>query len=301
MTESKTDLCGSMTALVTPFRGGEIDWAAVESLVDRQVDGGTDWLVPVGTTGEAPTLSRAEREKLLDVVIARAAGRCPVMAGTGSNNTADTVERTKQAASAGAAAVLVVAPYYNRPTQEGLFRHFAAVAQAVQLPIVLYNVPARTGVTIGNDVVVRLSEAFPNVAAIKDATGTVAHVPELISRSSIAILSGDDSLTWPFLASGAVGVISVLANLVPALMKSLVEAGLQRDMEVGMRLHRKVCAVADGIGEFGPNPVPIKTAMNLAGLIEDEFRLPLCRVDKKGRAAIDQVLRKHELLERAGV
>ncbi len=296
-THKNIELRGSMTALITPFAGGEVDWPCLKRLVDRQISGGTDWLVALGTTAESPTLTRNERGKLLDVVIARAKGQCPVMAGTGSNNTADTVERTKRAAAAGADAALVVAPYYNRPTPEGLFRHYAAVAESVELPIVLYNVPARTGVNINNDVVVRLRERFPNIVAIKDATGNVDSITDLRTRCDIAVLSGDDALTWPMMSLGAVGVISVVANIAPSLMKSLVTAGLRGDRSAVLPLHRKVHDIAIGIGRYGPNPLPIKTGMAQAGLIVEEFRLPLCPLDAEARAGIAEVLHRHEITE----
>jgi 4-hydroxy-tetrahydrodipicolinate synthase len=299
--EKPRDLRGSMTALVTPFRNGEVDWPCLENLVDRQIDGGTDWLVALGTTGESPTLSQAERHDFLEAVIARVSGRCPVMAGTGASSTAEAVARTRHAASAGADAALVVAPCYNRPTPEGLFRHFAKVAEAADLRIVLYNVPARTGVNIDNDVIVRLRETCPNIVAIKDATGSVAGVTDLRSRCDIAVLSGDDSLTWPFMALGAVGVISVIANLVPALMKSLVSAALRGDAQGVLQIHRKVYDLAVGIGRFGPNPLPIKTAMAVVGLIAEEFRLPLCPLGTEARAGIELALRRHEILEEADV
>jgi 4-hydroxy-tetrahydrodipicolinate synthase len=294
---SRTNLRGAMTALITPFRNGEVDWPRLEALVDRQIEGGTDWLVPLGTTGETPTLTENERDKILESVIARAAGRCPVMMGTGSNSTATTVEHTKRAATMGVDAALVVAPYYNRPTQEGLYRHFAAVASAVDLPIVLYNVPARTGVTISNDTIVRLREGFTNIVAIKDATGNLDAMTDLSARCDIAVLSGDDSLTWPFMALGAVGVVSVLANLYPGLMKSLVSAGYEGNMAAALQYHRKVYDLATGIGRYGPNPLPIKTAMAVAGLIAEEFRLPLCPLDGEAREGIARVLRRHEIME----
>ena len=295
--DSRPNLRGSMTALITPFHDGEVDYARLEALVDRQIEGGTDWLVPLGTTGETPTLSQDEREKILGTVIARATGRCPVMAGTGSNCTATTVEHTKRAASMGADAALVVAPYYNRPTQEGLYRHFAAFAEAVDLPIVLYNVPARTGVTISNETIARLREGFPNIVAIKDATGNVEAMTDLSARCDIAVLSGDDSLTWPFMALGAVGVVSVIANLLPSLMKSLVSAAFEGNMPAALQCHRKVYDLATGIGRYGPNPLPIKTAMAVAGLIDEEFRLPLCPLDADAHEGIAHVLRCHEVLE----
>jgi 4-hydroxy-tetrahydrodipicolinate synthase len=287
---------GAMTALITPFCNGELDSPRLDTLVVRQIAGGTDWLVPCGTTGESPTLTADEHRRVLDAVIASAAGRCPVMAGTGTNATAETVRRTREASAAGADAALVVAPYYNRPTAEGLYRHFATVAEATDLPIVLYNVPFRTGVSIPNDVVVRLREAFPRIVAIKHATGSVDGVTELLSQSDIAVLSGDDALTYPLMCLGAVGVISVVANIRPSLLKSLVTAVLEGNHPAASRCHKKVFDMAEGIGRFGPNPLPVKTAMAIVGLIEEEFRLPLCPLGPEARAGIEKVLRRHEVL-----
>ena len=288
---------GAMTALVTPFRDGQIDGEALDGLVERQIDGGIDWLVPCGTTGESPTLTDAEHQRVLEAVLTKTAGSCRVMAGTGTNCTAETVRRTRHAKKAGANAALVVAPYYNRPSPEGLYRHFAETAGSCDLPIVLYNVPARTGVQIGNDDVVRLREAFPNIVAIKHATGSVDGVTELLSRCDIAVLSGDDPLTWPLMAMGAVGVVSVISNLLPALVKSLVSAALQGNSAAALRLHRRVHEVAVELGRYGPNPVPIKTALAIAGLIREEFRLPLCPVDAEARAAIERAVRQQEIAE----
>ncbi len=285
-----------MTALVTPFRNDGIDWNRVEALVERQIAGGTDWLVPCGTTGESPTLTPAEHDKMLECVIGRSAGRRPVLAGTGTNSTSESVRRTRLAAKAGADAALVVAPYYNRPNEEGLFRHFSKVAQSAEIPIVLYNVPMRTGVKISNDLVVRLRKACPNIVAIKHATGSVDGITELLSRCDIAVLSGDDSLTWPMMALGAAGVISVVGNITPNLLKSLVTAALNGDQTAALQSHRKLYDLAEGIGRFGPNPLPIKTAMAISGLIEPEFRLPLCPLDSDTCEEIEQILRWHELL-----
>lgn len=293
---SKISLTGSMTALVTPFCEGEIDWPRLDALIDRQIAGGTDWLVPCGTTGESPTLTSEEQERFLEAVLSRSAGRCPVLAGTGSNSTREAVGRTTRAARAGANAVLVVAPYYNRPTQEGLFRHFAAVAEAVEIPVVMYNVPFRTGVEIGNDVVVRLREECPNIVAIKHATGSVAGVTDLLERCDIAVLSGDDSITWPMMSIGAVGVISVLGNLCPELLSSLVKAAAAGDLEAAATSHRIVYDIAEGMGRQGPNPLPIKTAMAICGLIREEFRLPLCPLTEAARDEIAALLKRHELI-----
>ncbi len=291
---------GAMTALVTPFRNCEVDFSAIDRLIDQQIENGTDWLVPLGTTGESPTLSGEEKDRILDRVITKVAGHCSVMAGTGSNNTADAVEGTKRAAAAGANAALVVVPYYNRPSQEGLFRHFAAVAEAVTIPIVLYNVPARTGVSLDNDTVVRLREQFANIAAIKDATGQIDLLTDLLLRCDIIVLSGDDTLTFPSIMLGAAGVVSVVSNLVPRLMKSLVDEALGGRLDSARRLHRRVFDLAMAIGRFGPNPVPIKTAMALSGWIAEEFRLPLCPIDAAARKHMEDVLRRHEILGKTG-
>jgi 4-hydroxy-tetrahydrodipicolinate synthase len=287
---------GSMTALVTPFApDGAVDWACAARLAERQIEAGTHWLVPGATTGESPTLSCEERDRLLGLMIERARGRCGVLAYTGCNCTAETVQRTRCAAEMGADAGMIVAPYYNRPTPKGLFQHFAAVAEAVELPLVLYNVPARTGVSIPNDVVVRLRQTFPHITAIKHATGSVSGVTELLQQCDIAVLSGDDSLTWPLMALGAVGVVSVLGNLVPDVIESLIQAGLNGDLRGGQPYHRKVTDLAENLAVQGPNPLPIKAAMAAVGLIEEVFRLPLCPVDEGARVEIKALLRRHEI------
>lgn len=293
----KRRIQGSMTALVTPFRAGAVDARALERLVDEQVAGGTDWLVPCGTTGESPTLTPRERDAVVTTVAERANGRCGVMGGAGSNSTVDTIERCRAAVGCGAEALMLVAPFYNRPTQEGLFRHFAAVAEAVSKPIVLYNVPARTGVTIDVETVVRLRTQFDHIVAIKDATGQLDGVTELLTKCDITLLSGDDNLTWPMLCLGAKGSISVVSNLCPALAKSVVDAGLTGQCQRGLALHRKLFDLAVGIGQYGPNPLPIKTAMAIKGWIQEEFRLPLCPLDAPARSAIESVMRRHELID----
>ena len=292
---------GAMTALVTPFRNGLVDWSRLEALVERQVSGGIDWLVPCGTTGETPTLSKAERQRVVETVSSQAMGRCGIMVGTGSNNTATAVSQTKDAADAGADAALVVAPYYNRPTQEGLFRHFAAIAERVDIPIVLYNVPPRTGVHIGNGVVIRLRERFPHIVAIKHATGSLDGVTELLRECDIKVVSGDDALNWPLMALGAVGTISVISNLCPSLVKSQVVAALEGDHSAATKHHRKVSDLATAFGRLGPNPLPIKTAMAVVGLLEEEFRLPLCPLDAEAHSRIESIMKRHELVEASPV
>ena len=295
MSKTEHKMQGSMTALVTPFKNGAVDFDTLGRLVDRQIEAGTDWLVPCVTTGESPTLTEEEHDRIIASVIKRSGGRCPVMAGAGSNSTAQAVHLTRRAAQAGADAVLSVVPYYNRPPQEGLFRHFAAVAQCADLPVVLYNVPFRTGVAIDNATVIRLRKAFSNIVAVKHATGRVAGVDELLSESDIIVLSGDDSITWPLMSLGASGVISVIANLAPGMMKDLTQAALEGGAANALSLHRALGELADGIGKFGPNPIPIKTALAVAGLIEEELRLPLCPLDRAGREAVEEVLRRYDL------
>lgn len=288
---------GAMTALVTPFSGGEVDWVRLNNLVDLQIDAGTDWLVPCGTTGESPTLTHDEHGRIVEAVIERARGRVRIMAGSGSNSTAEAILRTKHATTAGADAVLLVAPYYNRPTQEGMYRHFAEIADCTDRPIVLYNVPIRTGVDMSNDLVVRLRENFPHIVAIKHATGSVNGVTELLGRCDITVLSGDDSLTWPLMCLGAFGLISVVSNLCPSMVKTLVASALEGKHVEAANYHKKVYDLAEGLGRFGPNPIPIKTAMAVAGLIEEEFRLPLCPLDSKARKGIEALLKHLGVME----
>ncbi len=285
---------GVFTAMVSPFRDGEVDLAAVEALVERQVEAGVSGLVPCGSTGESATLARGEHDRIIETVTTRAAGRCKVVAGTGTGSTAETVDRCRHAASAGVDGVLVVTPYYVRPTQEGLYRHYASVAEAIELPIVLYNVPSRCGVDLANETVVQLREKYGHIVALKDASGSVGRTTDLARRSDIAVLSGDDVLTLALMAEGAVGVISVLSNLVPAWMRVLVEA-VETDLARAREWHRRVCALAADIGGLGPNPVPIKAAMAVCGLIREEFRLPLCPLAQRERELLEQTLRGRDI------
>ncbi len=289
-------LRGAMTALVTPFHNGQIAWDRVAELVERQVEAGITWVVPCGTTGESPTLSADEQQRLIATVVECAAGRTRVLAGTGSNDTAQAIRKTRAARSAGADAAMVVAPYYNRPPQEGLFRHFAAIAESVDMPIVLYNVPFRTGVYIENDTVVRLRSECQNVVAIKHATGSVTGVTDLLTRCDITVLSGDDAMTLPLLSLGASGVVSVIGNLVPQWMTRLMTAWTGGDREAATNIHRKIAALADGLGEHGPNPLPIKAAMAIRGRIDEAYRLPLCPVSAESRRDIEGLLKRLELL-----
>lgn len=286
---------GIYTALVTPFRDEEVDWSAVGVLIDRQIAAGVDGVVPCGSTGESATLTHDEQRRMVDAVVRHVDGRCRVLAGTGSSSTADAIEMTRHAADVGADGALIVAPYYNRPSREGLFRHYSAIAEAVDLPIILYNVPARCGVDLGNETILRLGETHGNIVAVKDASGGVNRVTELLDRSDMAVFSGDDSLTLPMMALGAVGVISVIANLVPSWMKDLVDAAAAGDFRKAREFHRKSCLLADAIGELGPNPVPIKTAMAARGLLSAAFRLPLCPMSDANRDVVESLLRGYEV------
>ncbi len=296
MTASEHLFEGTYTALVTPFRSDKVDWATLEKLVERQIAAGVEGVVPCGSTGESATLSHDEHDKVIEAVIKTVNGRCKVIAGTGSNSTAEAVRLTRHAAEVGADGALVVTPYYNRPTQEGMYLHFSAVAQAVNLPVVLYNVPSRCSIDLNNATVGRLFDEYETIVAIKDASGGVSRVAELAGRIGIDVLSGDDSFTLPMMSLGARGVISVMSNLVPDWMKTLVDAASQGNYASARTWHLKACGLADEIGVLGPNPLPLKTAMSLLGLLENEYRLPLCPMAESARVEAEGLLRKYELI-----
>lgn len=287
---------GSMVALVTPFKDGQIDYATLDALVDFHIEAGTDALVPCGTTGESPTLTHEENDEVIAAVVRRAKGRIPVLGGTGSNATDEAISMTRHARDNGADGSLLVAPYYNRPTQEGLFRHFKAIADAVDFPHVLYNIPGRCGVEISVDTIVRLREACPNIVAVKHATGSMDGASELRVRSDIAIISGDDSMTLPLMAVGGVGVISVLANIVPKDVKALTDAALKGDWETARKLHLKMFTLAKGLLSLETNPIPIKTAMAMVGLCTEEFRLPMCPMQPANREKLTAALKEYGIL-----
>ena len=269
-------LSGTFTALVTPFRNDEIDVEAFRRLIEAQIEGGVTGIVPVGTTGESPTLSCGERHHVIELAVERAGDRCQVIAGTGSNSTRDAIAHTKAAEEIGADGALLVAPYYNKPGQEGLFRHFAAIAEATSLKLVLYNIPGRCAVDITPDTVIRLAEHFPNIIAIKEAAGQVDRVSELVRRApkGFTVLSGDDSLTLPFLAVGASGVVSVASNLFPAEVARLVRVFSEGKAAQALSIHQRLFPLFKDLF-IEPNPVPIKTALGWRGLISPEVRLPL--------------------------
>ena len=285
-------LTGTITALVTPFHQGQVDYASLKKLVAYQIKGGIDGLVPVGTTGESPTLSHEEHLDVVRAVIATAAGRVPVIAGTGSNSTHEAVELTKLSHEAGADAMLVVAPYYNKPSPEGLFRHFCAVAEATDRPIILYSIPGRCGIEIGVPVVERLRAKYTHVRWIKEAGGSVDRVDQLKQAlgSDITVLSGDDSLTLPFMSVGAEGVISVASNLFVREVSQLVRLALANDFAKATKLHRKLYPIFKTLF-IEPNPVPIKVAVLRAGIIASaEVRSPLCDMSAANAQLLEKAL-----------
>jgi 4-hydroxy-tetrahydrodipicolinate synthase len=285
-----TALRGTLTALVTPFRNGRLDLAALEKLVIRQLEAGVDGLVPCGTTGESPTLTEEEHRQVVTMVVKLAGGRVPVVAGSGTNCTTKTVALAQLNAECGADALLVVAPYYNKPSQEGLFRHFSAVAQATALPIMVYNIPGRCGVEIAVETIKRLRAAHPNISAVKHATGSVAGAADLLAVSDVPVLSGDDPLTLPLMSLGAVGVVSVISNLAPRMTKRLTQAALDGDWNAALAAHRVLYPLAKALLGLDTNPIPIKTALAIKGWCTDELRLPLCELPTEKRRTLETLL-----------
>lgn len=286
-------LTGTITALVTPFQNQEIAYDDLRQLIEFQIKGGIDGLVPVGTTGESPTLSHEEHMEVVRATIAAVRGRVPVIAGTGSNSTREAVDLTKLAHAAGADAMLVVAPYYNKPSQEGLFRHFSAIAESTDRHIVLYSIPGRCGIEISVGVVERLRTRYANVCHIKEAGGSVDRVDQLKQAmgDDITVLSGDDSLTLPFMAVGAEGVISVASNLLVKEVSKLVQAALANDFARATKMHRKLYPISKALF-IEPNPVPIKAGLKRAGIIRsDEVRAPLCEMSAANRQIVLQTLK----------
>jgi len=296
---------GAYTALVTPFKNGEVDYARFTEQVRFQIEGGIDGLVPVGTTGESPTLSHEEHKQVIDHVVkaARELGaaaapggrKVQVIAGTGSNSTQEALELTEHAKAVGADAALMVNPYYNKPTQEGLYRHFMLIADKVELPIILYNIPGRCGITMNASTVARLAK-HSNIVAIKEATGSMDMTSEILSLCDIKILSGDDSLTLPLMSLGARGVISVLSNLMPKEVKALVDAANAGKFSVARQLHKDLFTIGK-VMFIETNPIPIKIAMSLAGRDTGELRLPLCEMMPENKAILEKTLRQRGIVK----
>ncbi len=286
---------GCTVALVTPFRDGGVDEAGLRRLVEWHISQGTPVLSPVGTTGESPTLTHDEHERVIAIVVETAAGRAKVMAGTGSNSTAEAIRLTRFAARSGVDGSLQVAPYYNRPNQEGLYRHFAAIAECTDVPLVLYNVPGRTGRNIDPETVERLAAIGP-IVAVKEAAGSLDQVSELVARTNLTILSGDDSLTLPMLAVGAEGVVSVTANLVPRDVMAMIDAYKNGQIAEARQFHARLFPLSRDLLALAPNPIPVKTALSLLGRGNGEMRLPLCPLDERSRESLVKRLRDYGLL-----
>ncbi|MDA3959540.1 MAG: 4-hydroxy-tetrahydrodipicolinate synthase [Planctomycetota bacterium] len=284
---------GSIVALVTPWKGDRVDEAAVKKLVEWHIEQGTDVIIPCGTTGESPAFSHEEQHAMIACTVQAAAGRVPVVAGAGSNNTREAVSLAKAAEQHGAQGILSVTPYYNKPTPEGLFQHYKAIGEACGLPVILYNVPGRTGCNMLADTCARIAESI-NVAAVKEASGDLDQVQRLLDLG-LEVLSGDDALTLPMMCLGGTGVISVVANFAPRLMKDLVEAVRACDLATARVLHAKVWELAQ-VAFCETNPIPAKTACAALGFCTEEFRLPLVPMTEVNKARLLGAMKRHQLL-----
>ena len=288
---------GCMVALVTPFQDGKVDYKTLEELVEFHLESGTDGIVPVGTTGESPTLSHDENKKVVERVVKAVGGKIPVIAGTGSNSTAEAIDMTAFAKKVGADGSLQVCPYYNKPMQEGFYQHFKTIAEEVDIPLVLYNIPGRCGGKgLAPETIERLS-AIENIVAVKEATGSLDQASEIASRCDLTILSGDDSLTLPIASVGGKGVISVVANIVPADVKAMTDLILQGDFVSARRWHRKLFGLSKSLLGMATNPIPIKAAMAMLDMASEEMRLPLTPLADKKRSVLGRILADYGLLE----
>lgn len=295
MSSKGEQFAGLTVALVTPFRDGAIDETALRRLVDWHVEQGTDCVSPVGTTGESPTLSHDEHERVIAIVCEQAAGRIKVMAGTGSNSTREAIRLTKCAAKAGATGALLVAPYYNKPTQEGFYGHYKAIAEEVDLPIVLYNIPGRTAKNIEPETIARIGE-IPSVVAVKESTGAMDQASQILALSKLTILSGDDSLTLPLLALGGRGVVSVVGNIVPRDVKAMIAAWDSGNVAEARRWHYKLFPLCRDLLGLSTNPIPIKGAMKMLGRDAGELRLPMTPLSSAEEQKLAGTLRAYGLL-----
>ncbi len=286
---------GAMVALVTPFQEGEIDFQTLDELIDFQLEGGIDGIVPVGTTGECPTLSPEEHKQVIERVVQTVGGQVPVIAGAGSNSTAEAIEYTEFSKKVGADATLQVGPYYNKPTQEGFYQHFKAIAEEVDLPVVLYNIPGRCGAGMTPETVARLAE-LENIVAIKEATGSLDQASEIATRCDITLISGDDSLTLPLASVGGKGVISVVANIVPADVKAMTDLILEGDLVSARQWHKKLFTLCKSMLTLATNPIPIKAAMAMLNMCSDELRLPMTPLEENKKVILKQTLKDYGLL-----
>ncbi len=287
---------GAMVALVTPFQEGEIDFQTLDELIDFQLAGGIDAIVPVGTTGECPTLSPEEHKQVIERVVQAVGGQVPVIAGAGSNSTAEAIDFTEFSKKVGADATLQVGPYYNKPTQEGFYQHFKAIAEEVDLPIVLYNIPGRCGAGMTPETIARLAE-LENIVAVKEATGSLDQASEIAARCNITIISGDDSLTLPLASIGGKGVISVVANIVPADVKAMTDLILEGDLVSARQWHKKLFTLCKSMLTLATNPIPIKAAMAILNMASEELRLPMTPLEEDKKAILQQTLKDYGLLK----
>jgi 4-hydroxy-tetrahydrodipicolinate synthase len=288
---------GVITALVTPMTAdGALDEKALRKLVDFQIEGGVSGLVPVGTTGESPTLDGDECKRVIHIVVEQARGRVPVIAGAGSNSTSEAVHYAKDAKEAGANATLQVAPYYNKPTSQGFLGHFRAIADAVDLPLIVYNIPGRTGKNIDNPTMLELAQ-HRNIMGVKEASGDIGQIMDLIAKkpADFIVLSGDDNLVFPVMALGGLGVISVASNLVPQQMSRFVGAALKGDWNAARKMHYELLPLFKAIF-IETNPIPIKAALAMKGMITESYRLPMCAMAPKNREALQSALRELKIL-----
>ncbi len=287
---------GSGVALITPFKNGKIDEAALRLLIEEQIQAGTQILIPCGTTGESATLSHEEHDRVIDLTIEVAQGRAKVLAGAGSNSTEEAIRLTQHAKKSGADGTLQINPYYNKPTQEGLYRHFEAIARAVDLPIILYNIPGRTGVNMSPSTMARLAK-LDLILGVKEASGSLEQVSRILEEcpSTFTVLSGEDGLTFPMLALGARGAISVTANLLPRLCANMMESAQQGRWDEARHIHFRLAEINRALF-WETNPIPVKTAFAMMGKIQDEFRLPLTSMDSSHRENFRRVLQSYGLL-----
>jgi 4-hydroxy-tetrahydrodipicolinate synthase len=285
---------GAMVALITPFDSGEVDFNTLDELVQFQLKSGIDGIAPCGTTGESPTLSHPEHRQVIERVVKVVGGKVPVIAGTGSNSTAEAIELTAFAKKVGADASLQVTPYYNKPTQEGFFQHFAAIAEEVDLPMVLYNIPGRCGAGMTPQTIARLSK-IENIVAVKEATGQLDFSSEIANICDITILSGDDSLTLPICSVGGKGVISVVANVVPGDVKAMTDLILEGDFVSARKWHNKLFKLSKTMLSLATNPIPVKAAMAMLGMASEEMRLPMTPLDDSQKETLRKLLKDYGL------
>jgi 4-hydroxy-tetrahydrodipicolinate synthase len=286
---------GSFVALATPFDNGKVDEKAYRKLIEFHIDNGTDGLVPCGCTGEAATLTPQEQKHLVKIALETSDKRVPVVAGTGSNSTAEAVELTVFAKKAGCDGALIITPYYNKPTPEGQYRHYAEIAKQADIPIMLYNVPSRTGISLLPSTIARLSE-IDNIVAVKEAAGSVQQVMDIKALCDITVMSGDDALTLPFMSVGATGVVSVVANIIPGKVHDLVQTFLSGDVEKSRNIHFEILQLCKAMF-IETNPIPVKTAMSMMGMLKEEWRLPLCEMRPENRVKLEEVLKKYGLIK----